>query len=76
MSTNKTQQSEAFWKQIGYMIDHPGSFGEVTSYFKKIEADRTNLLEAAEEALEELYRVSPSRASPKLRAAIAKAKGE
>jgi hypothetical protein len=30
------------------------------------------LLEAAKEALEELYRVSPSRAAPKLRAAIAK----
>jgi hypothetical protein len=31
-----------------------------------------DLLEAAKEALEELYRVSPSRAAPKLRAAIAK----
>jgi hypothetical protein len=33
------------------------------------------LLEACEAALEELYRVSPSLAHPKVRAAIAKAKG-
>ena len=32
-----------------------------------------DLLEAAKDALAELYRISPSRASPKLRAAIAKA---
>ncbi|MGQ0834994.1 MAG: hypothetical protein ACT4O5_08775 [Gammaproteobacteria bacterium] len=32
-----------------------------------------DLLEAARDALEELHRVSPSRAAPKLRAAIAKA---
>jgi hypothetical protein len=39
----------------------------------RLMAAAPDLLEAARDALAELYRVSPSRAAPKLRAAIAKA---
>lgn len=50
--------------------DHAGAIADA-----RLIAAAPELLEAAQEALMELRRVSPSLASPKLRAAIAKATG-
>ena len=46
LNKEATMTNKARLAQIGYMLDHPASFGEVTVYMARLEADRRRLIDA------------------------------
>lgn len=75
----------ALMREVGAMLDMPGSFGRVTAYMKNLERDNADLLEALKEYMSQFGQgleahgipLGPAqhKADEKARAAIAKVAG-